>query len=160
MKPSRQLRLRSAIAYAAAMLVAAAYCVLQSSSALPLALGVASLSVVSAGVLGYGLGGWYSSVGSERPGFELIAVPVLVFLGAPVIGASVFLLAGIALAQPGAGENPLLAIPAGIAMTMAYISLTWPVALCAFAAAGVVMARISRQGPNNSSKPTPLRGAA
>ena len=160
MKPSRQLRFRSAIAYAAAMLVAAAYCVLQSFSVLPLALGVASLSVLSAGALGYGLGGWYSSVGSERPGFELVAVPVLICLGAPVAGASVFLLTGTVVGQTEAGESTLLAIPGGIAMTMAYISLTWPVALCAFAAAGVVMARISRQGPNNSSKPTPLRGAA
>jgi hypothetical protein len=160
MKPSRQLRVRSAVAYSAAMLVAAAYCVLQSLSALPLALGVASLSVLSAAALGYGLGGWYSPVGSDRASFELVAVPLIVGLGAPAIGASLFLFGGVAVAQNGGGENPLWAVPGGIAMTMAYISLTWPVAVCAFAAAGFAMARISRQGPNNSSKPTPLRGAA
>ncbi len=160
MKPSRQLRVRSAIAYSAAMLIAAVYCVLQSVSALPLAFGVASLSVLSAAALGYGLGGWYSLVGSERASFELVAVPLMVGVGAPAVGGSLFLLGGVALAHDGAGENPLWAVPGGIAMAIAYVSLTWPVAVCAFAAAGFVMARISRQGPNNSSKPTPLRGAA
>jgi hypothetical protein len=160
MKPSRQLRVRSAIVYAAAMLVASAYCLLQSISALPLAFGVAALSVLSAAAIGYGLGGWYISVGSERPTFELVAIPVLVFLGGPVLGASIFLIAGAVLSQSGAGESPLWAVPGAIAMTMAYISLTWPVALGAFVAAGIAMARFSRRGPNSSSKPTPLRGAA
>lgn len=151
MNPSRQLRLTSALTYAAAMVVAAAYCVLQSASPLPLAFGVASLSVMSAAVLGYGLGGWYSPIGAERPRFELIAVPVVVCLGAPVIGASVFLLAGFALAPSAARESPLLAVPGGIAMTIAYFSLTWPVALCAFGVAGVAMARKIGKGPATHS---------
>jgi hypothetical protein len=142
------------------MLLASAYCVLHSLSELPLAVGVAALSVLSAAAIGYVLGGWYLRSGSEQPTFELVAVPILAFLGGPLVGASLFMLGAVLFSQPGATENPIVAVYLSVPMTMAYISLSWPVALPVFAAAAIAMARFSRQGSNNSSKPTPLRGAA
>jgi hypothetical protein len=142
------------------MLLASAYCVLRSLSALPLALGVAALSVVSAAAIGYGLGSWYLRSGSEQPRFELVAVPLLAFLGGPLVGASLFMLGAVVLSPPGAQENSIFAVYLAVPMSMAYFSLSWPVALPVFAAAAIAMARFSRRGSNSSSKPTPLRGAA
>jgi len=154
------MRVRSATAYAAAMLLASAYCVLHSLSALPLALGVAALSVLSAAAIGYGLGSWYLRIDSDQPSFELVAVPLLAFFGGPLVGASLFMFGATVLSQPGAAENSVFSVYLAVPMTMAYLSLSWPVALPVFAAAAIAMAGFSRRGSNNSSKPTPLRGAA
>ena len=154
------MRVRSAATHGAAMLLASAYCVFHSLAALPLALGVATLSVLAAAAIGYGLGGWYLPSGSDRPTFELLAVPLLVFLGAPLVGAGLFMSAAAVVSQPGAEENSVFSVYLAVPMTMAYISLSWPVAIPVFTAAGIAMARFSRRGSNNSSKPTPLRGAA
>jgi hypothetical protein len=160
MQPRRQMRVRSATAYGAAMLLASAYCVFHSLSALPLALGVAALSVLSAAAIGYGLGGWYLWSDSDQPTFELVAVPLLAFLGGPLVGASVFMFGAVVLSQPGAPDNSVFSVYLAVPMTMAYISLSWPVALPAFTAAAIAMARFSRRGSNNSFKPNPLRGSA
>lgn len=138
-------RARAAMAYAAAMLVTAATCVLQPREVLPLAVGVAVPSVLAAAALGYALGDWYRPIDGERPTFELVAVPALVALGAPILGAGMFLLVGLALFPSGANDSPLHAFPGAIAMTLGYLSATWPVVLCAFGLAGVVLARGQRR---------------
>lgn len=142
----RTTRRQSSLAYAGAMLVVAVYFALLSGLPLYPAMGAAMLSVLSAAVLGHALGGWYAPVDRERPTFELVAVPALVLMGAPVIAAVLFLLAGAALY--GLEPRPALieVVPGGIAAAVLVLSATWPVALTAFSAAGIAMARIARRG--------------
>jgi MFS family permease len=150
----RLMRLRSGVSYGMAMAVAAAYCAFLSPSGLSVAYLVAALSTVSAAAIGYGIGGWYVPVEDERPGFELVAAPVLVSILAPFAGATILLFVGTLLSQAETGEG-LWVLPAAVAMTLAYFALSWPVALVSFAVAAAAMARYSRRGSNHSFKPTP-----
>ena len=152
------MRIRSAVTYGAAMLLASAYCVVHSLSALQFAISVAALSVLSATAIGYGLGSWYVPIDSEKPTFELLLVPVLAFFGAPLMGAGIFIAGALILFPAETDENLVSSVFLAVPMTMAYITLSWPVALPAFALAGIAMARFSRRGSNNSFKPSPLRG--
>ena len=138
-----------------AMLLAASYCVLKSSPPSWIAWGVAAASTFSAGALGYFFGGWYTPVAGERPSFELVAVPLSVSILAPVLGAVLFLLSGIIFAQPGLQDGVLWVAPMAVAMTLAYFTVTWPVAIAVFVLAGAALGMRSWRGSNQSFKPTP-----
>jgi hypothetical protein len=142
------------------MLLAASYCALKSSPPSGLAWGVAAASTVSAGTLGYFFGGWYTPVAGERPSFELVAVPLFVSILAPVLGAALFLQSGIIFAQPGLQDGVLWVVPMAVAMTLAYFTVAWPVAIAVFVLAGVVLGVRSWRGSDQSFKPTSLRDAA
>ncbi len=148
MRDRRRVRIKSGVAYALATLAPVSYCVHVSSSAQELASAVALASVIAAAAFGYGFGVWYLPVSGERPGFELVATPLLVCLLAPFAGASVFLILGALTAQAGSQDGFLWVAPMAIAMTMAYFSVAWPIVLGTFVAAGVAMARLARRGPN------------
>ena len=143
-----------------AMLVAASYCVLKSSPPSGIAWGVALASTVSSGALGYFFGGWYTPVGGERPSFELVAVPLSISILAPVLGAGLFLLSAIIFSQPGLQDGVLWVAPMAVAMTLAYFTVAWPVAIPVFVLAGAVLGVRSWRGSNESFKPTSLRDAA
>lgn len=148
MRDRRRVRIKSGFAYALATLVPAAYCVYTSASALELALAVALASVISAAALGYGFGAWYLPVSEERPRFELVAIPLLVCLLAPLIGASASLIFGALAAQVSSQDGFFWVAPMAIAMTMVYFTVSWPVVLGSFVTAGVVMALVTRREPN------------
>ena len=119
-----------------------------------------ALAVVFAAAFGYRFGRWYRPVGGERPTFELVLCPVVVYLLASLCGSAVACVLMAASNQPSP-RDLVTGVPAMALFGVIFVSIAaWPAILVSHAAAALVLARLSRSASNNSSKPTPLRGTA
>ncbi len=110
--------------------------------------------------LGYRFGRWYCTTGGEKPTFELVFCPVVVFILASFGGSA---LACLLMALEN--RAPAVEVVTGLPVLTLYgvivvVATVWPAIVVSHVLAGLVLARLSRSAPNNSSKPTPLRGAA
>ena len=111
--------------------------------------------------LGFGwtFGKWYVPVQGERPTFELVLCPVLILVLSLAVGLMVIWAWMLAVepSEPQPFMGLLVVLGFGFP---AFIGTAWPAVVLAFGAVGVWLALRSRAAPNNSFKPTPLRGAA
>jgi len=155
-------RRKSSVGYSVAMLISVAYFMLFAPGTVgtsEAALVAGSSAVVLAACTGWGIGVWYRPVSGERPTYELVACPVLIALFS--LCGGIIVMAGWSLATGESVPNVWLAIAVTLYFGIfAFLSVSWPVALASFGAVAIWLAWLSRSAPNNSFKPTPLRGAA
>ncbi|NCT68981.1 MAG: hypothetical protein GXC76_15245 [Rhodanobacteraceae bacterium] len=117
-------------------------------------------AIVLAASLGYRFGRWYCAVDGEEPTFELVLCPVVVFILASLGGSAV-----ACLLMAVQNQVPTLELIAGLPVLALYgvivvVASAWPAIALSHLVAAAVLAWRCRSAPNNSSKPTPLRGAA
>ena len=158
---SGNMRAKSAITYGAAMAASVAFFLLASPDLAnkPASWVAVVASSVSAVAVGWWLGRWYVPVQGERPTFELWLCPLVVLALSLALGLATLTAWGLVVGPPE--PRPLMGLGAVLYFgVLVFLSAAWPAVAVAFGAAGIWLARCSRSAPNNSSKPTPLRGAA
>lgn len=137
--------MKSSAYFAIAMASSVAFFLLRFEFIGPPILVAGLVAVLLAAFLGYRLGSWYLPVEGERPGFEFVAVPLLIAFSALFAGAVTVILCGV-LDGPsaGLGEIVLWIIPASLFGVIAFVSVAWPAILVSFLWAGIALARLSR----------------
>lgn len=141
----QRLKVKSSAYFAIAMASSVALFLLRSELIGQPILVAGFVAVLFAALLGYTLGSWYFPVEGERPGFELVAAPLLILFLAVFAGAATAMLWGV-LDDPsaGLGEIVLWIIPVSLLGVIAFISVAWPAILVSFLGAGIALARLSR----------------
>ena len=155
------LRVKSGFGYGLAMALSVAFFLLVSpslrDSPIPWVAGIGS--TLAAFGLGWLFGKWYFPARGERPTFELLLCPVMTLVLSLTVGL-VILWAWLLAADPSEPQ-PLMMLLVVLGFGFpAFIGTSWPAVVLAFGTVGAWLAWCSRSAPNNSFKPTPLRGAA
>jgi hypothetical protein len=155
------LQVKSSFGYGLAMAVSVAYFLFATpslrDSPIPWIAG-ASATLASLGV-GWILGKWYLPAHGERPTFELVLCPLVTLALSLTVGLIV--LWAWLLASNPLEPQPLMGLLVVLGFGFpVFISAAWPAVVLAFGVVGAWLALSSRAAPNNSFKPTPLRGAA
>lgn len=143
------MRTRAAVLLSAAMAISMAWFVFQSGlGSVPWQI-VSGLvvAVLLSAVFGYRLGAWYCPVDGERPGFELVFCPVVVYLFSSLGGsASAFAFFMLAAQKPVPARD-LAALPMAIVYGTVVVWLTaWPAIVAAHVTAAWWLARWARSG--------------
>lgn len=138
-------RVKSSVYFAIAMASSVAFFLLRFEFIGQPVIVAGLFAVLIAALLGYRLGSWYFPVDGERPGFELVAVPLLILFSAVFAGAATATVWCV-LDDPSVrlGERVLWIIPASLLSVALFISVAWPAILGSFLWAGIALARFSR----------------
>lgn len=141
----QRLRVKSSAYFAIAMASSVALFLLRFEFVGPPVIVAGLVAVLIAALLGYRLGSWYFPVEGERPGFELVAVPLLILFSAVFAGAATVMVWCV-LDDPSTrlGESLLWIIPASLLSVALFISVAWPAILGSFLWVGIALARLSR----------------
>ena len=153
------LQAKSSIGYGVAMLLAVTFFLFAEpslrDSQVPWIAGTGS--TLAAFGFGRGFGRWYVPVGGDRPTFELVACPLIVLVLS--IATGLLLLWAWLLAFGPSEPQPftVLLVVLGFGFP-AFVASAWPALTLLFGTVGAWLAWSSRAAPNNSFKPSPLRG--
>ncbi|NGP52506.1 hypothetical protein [Thioalkalivibrio sp. XN8] len=153
-----RMRRRAAVLLSAAMAASLVYAFIRlrfDTNQWPIIVGFIAAVVFAAG-LGFRYGAWYCEVEGERPTFELVLCPVIVFVLASLGGSAVACVLLLIEAQnlPASLQQLLLVLlfmpPLALYGFAIVVAAAWPAILVTHAIAGWMLARYSRSASRST----------